>query len=213
MLLAIHSQTPQPRLVHRVVDTLRSGGIIIYPTDTVYGMGCDMTNKKAIERVCQLKGVNPKDFLYAIICPDLTNALEYAHQINNSTYKLLKRALPGPFTFILEAGRKLPHFTQSPRKSIGIRVIDNAIMQAVLEEFGGPIITTSLKHEDHLREYPTDPEEIYDRYGKQVDMVIDGGYGGNVPSTIVDLTNEAQPVLLREGLGDPNALDIEWEEA
>ncbi|MCE3008782.1 MAG: threonylcarbamoyl-AMP synthase [Bacteroidetes bacterium] len=212
MLLRIYPDNPAPRHIRQVVEQLRAGGVVIYPTDTVYGLGCDLFSKKAIERVCQLKHINPRDFQYTILCQDVAQALEYTRQVSNTTFKILKRVLPGPYTFILPAGKKLPHFSVSPRKTIGIRVVDNGIVTEMVRQLGNPLITTSLKHEDDILEYRTDPELIHERFGKQVDLVIHGGYGGNVPSTIVDLSDEEHPVLLREGLGDPNKLDIDWED-
>ncbi|MBX3101693.1 MAG: threonylcarbamoyl-AMP synthase [Bacteroidetes bacterium] len=211
MLLRIHDQNPQPRLVQQVVDCLRGGGVIIYPTDTVYGLGCDIFNKKAITRLCQLKEIRPEDFQYAIICQDVAQALEYTRPVSNPIFKLLKRALPGPYTFILPAGKQLPNYSQNARKTIGIRVVDNAIVHEVVRLLGNPIITSSLKHDDEILEYNTDPELIHERWGDLVDIVIDGGYGGNVPSTILDCSQgDDQIELIREGLGDPNALQIDW---
>jgi tRNA threonylcarbamoyl adenosine modification protein (Sua5/YciO/YrdC/YwlC family) len=172
MLLRIYPDNPAPRHIRQVVEQLRAGGVVIYPTDTVYGLGCDLFSKKAIERVCQLKHINPRDFQYTILCQDVAQALEYTRQVSNTTFKILKRVLPGPYTFILPAGKKLPHFSVSPRKTIGIRVVDNGIVTEMVRQLGNPLITTSLKHEDDILEYRTDPELIHERFGKQVDLVI-----------------------------------------
>jgi len=184
--------------VDKVVNILKDGGIIIYPTDTVYAMGCNALNVRAVEKICKIKGINPQKSNLSIICPDLSNISEYA-KVNNSVFKLMKRNLPGPFTFILNATTNLPKIYKN-RKEVGIRVPDNAITLKLVSELGNPILTTSVRDRDDIREYSTDPELIHEEYGDIVDLVVDGGYGGLEPSTIVDCTgNETE--IVRQGKG------------
>lgn len=201
--IKIYEENPNPREVHRVVECLRDGGLVIYPTDTVYGLGCDITNNRALEKVAQIKGVKLAKANFSFICKDLSNLSDYVRQIDNSTFKLLKRSLPGPYTFVLPGSNNLPTVFKK-KKTVGIRVPDNAICTAIVEELGNPIVSTSIYDEDEVIEYTTDPELILEKWDNLVDIVIDGGYGDNIPSTIVDLTN-AEPVLVREGKG---SLDI-----
>jgi tRNA threonylcarbamoyl adenosine modification protein (Sua5/YciO/YrdC/YwlC family) len=202
--LEIHPQNPQPRFVQQAVSVLEQGGIIIYPTDTVYALGCDIQNKKALERVCQIKGIDPDKALFSCICPDLKTVSEFAVHIGDGVFKMMRRACPGPYTFILEASKNIPKHFQSRRKTVGVRIVDHAITLALVRTLGRPILTTSLP--DSGEEYPTDPEEIYELYGKRVDMVIDGGWGGNQASTIIDCSRgDGDIEIVREGLG---SLDI-----
>lgn len=199
-LLRIHPENPQQRLMDQAVELLRSGGILIYPTDTVYAIGCDINNHRAIERLCKIKGIKLKDANFSIICNDLSHLSEFTKQIDNSVFKLMKKILPGPYTFILKASMLVPKILHRSKKTIGIRVPNNLIAQELVRELGNPIITASLKKDDDINEYPTDPEEIYDMFQKQVDAVIDGGYGQAWASTVLDATDFPVEVI-REGLG------------
>lgn len=200
MYLRLFEDNPNERDVRRAADILRGGGVVIYPTDTVYAMGCDINQVKAVQRVCQLKGVKPEKANFSMICRDLSNIAAYA-KVSNEVFKLMKHNLPGPFTFVLPATNRLPNVLMNRRKTIGIRVPDNYIVRALVEELGGPLLTTSVKADDEVVEYMTDPELIYERYGKLVDLVIDGGSGRNVASTVVDCT--ADPVeVIRQGVGE-----------
>jgi tRNA threonylcarbamoyl adenosine modification protein (Sua5/YciO/YrdC/YwlC family) len=202
MLIHIHPQNPQPRQIKTVVECLEKGGIIIYPTDTIYGIGCDIFNHKAIEKICRIKQVDPQKAQLSFVCSDLSDLSKYARQLPTPTYRLLKRYLPGPYTFILPASREVPKILKSKKDTIGLRVPNHPITQAIVSGLGRPILSASLPGE--LVESYTDPEWIYDAFKNQVDMIIDGGAGGITPSTIVDFTND-EPVLIRKGLG-------EWEE-
>ncbi|NER11376.1 tRNA threonylcarbamoyl adenosine modification protein, Sua5/YciO/YrdC/YwlC family [Muriicola jejuensis] len=199
----IYNENPNPREIQRVVDVLRKGGLVIYPTDTVYGLGCDITNTKALERIARIKGIKLEKANWSFICPDLSNLSDYVRQIDTPTFKILKRALPGPYTFILPGNNNLPKAFKN-KKTVGIRVPDNTIAKAMVEGLGNPIISTSIRDEDDVIEYTTDPELIFEKWHNLVDMVIDGGYGGNVPSTIIDLSS-GEPEVVREGKG---TLDI-----
>ncbi|HEA31535.1 MAG TPA: threonylcarbamoyl-AMP synthase [Leeuwenhoekiella sp.] len=198
--IKVYEDKPSPKEIKRIVNVLRDGGVIIYPTDTVYGMGCDITNNRALERVAQLKGIKLDKANFSFICEDLSNLSDYARQIDSATFKVLKRALPGPYTFILQGNNNLPTVFKK-KKTVGIRIPDNAIAQAIVRELGNPIISTSIYDEDEVIEYTTDPELILEKWDKLVDIVIDGGYGGNIPSTVIDLTS-GEPVLIRAGKGD-----------
>ncbi len=199
MLIKLYPENPNPREVEKVVEVLRKGGVIIYPTDTVYGLGCDITNTRAVERIIKIKGIRPKDASFSFICADLSNIAEYA-KVDNPTFKLMKKNLPGPFTFILPGYNKVPDFFITKRKTVGIRVPNNSIPIEIVTMLGNPILTTSIKDEDGIVEYTTDPELIHERYQDIVDLVIDGGYGDNVASTIVDCTG-SEPEIVREGKG------------
>ncbi|WP_031427703.1 L-threonylcarbamoyladenylate synthase [Flavimarina sp. Hel_I_48] len=198
--IKLYEENPSPKEIKKIVEVLRDGGVIIYPTDTVYGMGCDITNNRALERVAQLKGVKLDKANFSFICEDLSNLSDYARQINSATFKVLKRALPGPYTFILQGNNNLPTVFKK-KKTVGIRIPDNKIARAIVSELGNPIISTSIYDEDEVVEYTTDPELILEKWDKLVDIVIDGGYGGNIPSTVIDLTS-GEPILVREGKGD-----------
>lgn len=199
--IKIYPENPDPRKIQQVVNVLRDGGIIIYPTDTVYGMGCDIFNQKAIERICLIKGVKPKKQNFSFICYDLSNISEYTRALSTPVFKMMKKALPGPFTFILEANNNVPKLLNNKKKTVGIRVPDHSIPRTLVKELGQPILTTSIRDEDDVIEYSTDPELIFEKFRDLVDLVIDGGYGNNVASTVIDCSGE-QIEVLREGLGD-----------
>ena len=201
ILLKIYPQTPQVSKIDTVVEHLKKGGVIIYPTDTIYGLGCDIYNKKAVERVCRIKGIKPQNLNLSFICQDISQISEYAKRIDTPVYKILKRALPGPFTFILESSSKVPKILSVSKKTVGVRVPDHNIPRLIVERLGNPILTTSIKNVDEIIEYTTDPEIIYDDFKKVVDIVVDGGLGGNIPSTVIDCSDET-PTVVREGLGD-----------
>lgn len=199
-LIKIYEENPNPKEIAKVVDVLKKGGLIIYPTDTVYGLGCDITNNSALEKIAKIKGVKLEKANFSFICEDLSNLSEYAKQIDNSTFKLLKRNLPGPYTFILPGSNNLPTVFKK-KKTVGIRVPDNKICQTIVNKLGNPIVSTSIKDDDEVIEYTTDPELIAEKWDKLVDIVVDGGYGDNVASTVIDLT-EGEPEVIREGKGD-----------
>lgn len=203
MLLRIHPDNPQERNINTVVECLQSGGVIIYPTDTIYGIGCDIYNTSAIERICRIKNIQPKNANFSFICRDLSHLSDYARNINTPVFRILKRALPGPFTFILEATREVPKLLKTKKDTVGIRVPDHHICQAILQKLGHPLISASLPMEEDV-EYYTDPEIIHDIFEKQVDIVVDSGIGNMVASTIIDCTS-GEPELIREGAGS-------WEE-
>lgn len=202
--LKIHPENPPLKKILEAVDILRQGGIIIYPTDTIYGIGCDLHNARAVERLCQIKGIKPEKANLSFVCSDLTHISDYAKGISTQTYKVMKKALPGPFTFILEASSKVPKFGGAKKKTVGIRVPDNDICLMLVRELGNPIISTSIHDEDEVIEYSTDPELIYEKYRGLVDAVIDGGYGKNIASTVVDCVDDVFDVI-REGAGDLDA--------
>lgn len=201
MLIHVHPKDPQPRLIKQIVETLQSGGIIIYPTDTIYGLGCDILQQKAVERICRIKQVDPKKAQLSFVCCDLAHLSDYAKQLPNTTYRLLKEYLPGPYTFILPASKMVPKIIQGKKDTIGLRIPDNKIAMAIVEELGRPILSASLPGE--LVEDYTDPEIMYENFMNDVDIVVDGGIGGTVPSTIIDCTKEP-PQVIREGAGEWN---------
>ncbi|MFZ1327404.1 MAG: L-threonylcarbamoyladenylate synthase [Chitinophagaceae bacterium] len=198
MLLHIHPENPQPRLIKQVVESLQKGGIIIYPTDTVYGLGCDILQQKAVERICRIKKVDPQKAQLSFVCSDLSHLSDFTKPLSNPTYRLLKEYLPGPYTFILPASKMVPKILQSKKDTIGLRIPDNKIAMAIIQELGRPILSASLPG-DMVEDY-TDPEVMYENFMNEVDFVIDGGNGGMVPSTVIDCTGD-EPVLIREGLG------------
>ncbi|MBP8792745.1 MAG: threonylcarbamoyl-AMP synthase [Lutibacter sp.] len=198
--IKLYNENPNEREIEKVVKVLRQGGIIIYPTDTVYGIGCDITNSKAMERLAQIKGVKLAKANFSFICYDLSNLSDYVRQIDTATYKILKRGLPGPFTFILPGNTNLPKSFKN-KSTVGIRIPDNNIIRDLVKMLGNPIVSSSIYDEDDLIEYTTDPELIYEKWGHLVDIVIDGGYGSNVPSTVIDLSEEGEMIVLREGKG------------
>ena len=201
MLLKLYEKNPEQKVVQKVVELLQYGGVIIYPTDTVYGIGCDITKARAVERVARIKGVRPEKARFSFICSDLSHLSDYANHVDNTTFKLMKSFLPGPYTFILNASTQVPKSIKQKRKTVGIRIPDNNIILEIVRQLGNPILTTSLKEDDQILEYPTDPELIYEEYRDLVDAVIDGGYGGLIPSTIIDCSGD-EPEVIREGLGE-----------
>ncbi|WP_282787986.1 L-threonylcarbamoyladenylate synthase [Flavobacterium croceum] len=201
--IKIYNEKPNEAAIKKVVDVLKNGGLIIYPTDTVYGVGCDITNTKALEKVAKLKGIKLEKANLSFICYDLSHISDYVKQIDTSTFKLLKRAFPGPYTFILPGGNDLPKVFKN-KKTVGIRIPDNTIIREIVKELGNPIISTSIHDDDDIIEYATDPELIFEKWQNKVDLVIDGGYGDNIPSTIIDLS-QGEPEIVREGKG---SLDI-----
>ena len=200
MLLKIHPENPSHRQILRATEVLQRGGIIVYPTDTVYAFGCDIYQHRAVEKIAKLKGIRPEKADFSFIFSDLSQLSDYAKLIDNRIYKMMKAYLPGPFTFILHARNNVPKLFQSRKKTIGIRIPDNSIALELVRELGHPMMTTSIHDEDELIEYTTDPELIYDKYKDRVDAIIDGGYGNNEPSTVVDCTTEV-PTVLRQGIG------------
>ncbi|CAL1521125.1 L-threonylcarbamoyladenylate synthase [Chitinophaga sp. MM2321] len=199
MLLNVHPDNPNPRHLKTIVECLKDGGIIIYPTDTVYGLGCDITQHKAIERIARIKQVDPRKAHFSFICYDLSHLSDYAKSVDTPVFRMLKKALPGPYTFILPASRLVPKLLKTKKDTVGIRVPDNNICRTIVQELGNPLMSTTLPIEDYVEEY-TDPEIIYEKFGKLVDIVVDGGPGGMAFSTVVDCTGPV-PELIREGLG------------
>jgi len=197
--IKIYEENPNSKEISKVIQVLKKGGLIIYPTDTVYGLGCDITNTKALERIAKIKGVKLEKANFSFICHDLSNLSDYVKQIDTSVFKILKRALPGPYTFILPGAKSLP-VAFKKKKTVGIRVPNNNIALEIVRELGNPIVSTSIHDEDEILEYTTDPELILEKWGNIVDLVIDGGYGDNEASTIVDFS-EGEPVVVREGKG------------
>jgi tRNA threonylcarbamoyl adenosine modification protein (Sua5/YciO/YrdC/YwlC family) len=200
MLIKIYEENPNQREIQKVLDVLRDGGIIVYPTDTVYGVGCDITNGKAVEKVARFKNVEIEKSNMSFICSDLSHLSDYAKPISNQVFKLIRRHLPGPFTFILEANSNVPKYFKGKKKTVGIRIPDNGIIREIVRQLGNPILSTSVHDEDDLDEYITDPELIHEKMADFADLVIDGGPGGNIPSTVVDCTDGA-PAILRQGKG------------
>jgi tRNA threonylcarbamoyl adenosine modification protein (Sua5/YciO/YrdC/YwlC family) len=201
MLLKIYPDNPNPKHINRVVEVLKNGGLIIYPTDTVYGLGCDIYNQKAVERVAQLKGKKPEDADFSFIVSDLSHLSEYTKLVDNSIFKLMKKNLPGPFTFILQASSKVPRIFKNKKKTIGLRIPDNPVIREIVTQLGNPILTTSIHDDDDVLEYTTDPELIHEKYEDLVDIVIDGGFGNNQASTVIDCTGD-EPELIRQGIGE-----------
>jgi tRNA threonylcarbamoyl adenosine modification protein (Sua5/YciO/YrdC/YwlC family) len=199
MLLHVHPANPQPRQIKTIIDCLLSGGVIIYPTDTIYGLGCDIFQQKAIERICRIKQVDPQKAQLSFICHDLSDMSHYTKSISTPIYRLLKQYLPGPYTFILPASKEVPRILKSKKDTIGLRIPDNEIARTILKELQHPILSASLPGE--MVEDYTDPELMYEKFGKLVDIVVDGGIGGMVPSTIIDCTTD-EPIVTRKGLGE-----------
>ena len=201
MLVRIHPDNPDPRRIHGIVETLKKGGVIIYPTDTVYALGCDIYNHKAMERIAQIKHLDLNKAHLSFVCRDLSHLSDFTPPLNNTVFKIINKNTPGPFTFILEANNEVPKHFRKNKKTVGIRVTSNKIAQEIVRQLGHPILSTSLIIPDDINEYPTDPELIHDQFKKLVDVVIDGGTGGIEPSTIVELTKD-EIEIIRQGKGD-----------
>ena len=200
-LIKLYPENPEERKIRHIVDVIRDGGVIIYPTDTVYGIGCDIFNSKALDRLKLIKGIKGKDLNLSFICYDLSQLSEYARHVSTPVFKLMKQSFPGPFTFILESSSKVPKILNVKKKTVGIRVPDNNIPREIVRILGNPIITTSINNDDDIIEYETDPTLIYEEFENLVDIVIDGGFGSNEPSTVVDCTTD-EPVIVRQGKGE-----------
>jgi tRNA threonylcarbamoyl adenosine modification protein (Sua5/YciO/YrdC/YwlC family) len=205
IFLKLYVDNPEQKKLDLIVEVLQNDGVIIYPTDTVYGMGCSIHSRKAIERLARLKGITPGKERFSLLFDSLSQISEYAKNIHTPVFKVIKKAVPGPYTFILHSSNKLPKLLNSTKKTVGVRVPDHNIPRTIVEQLGHPIITTSIRDEDEVIEYSTDPELIFEKFKNLVDLVIDGGYGNNVPSTIIDFTTE-EPEIIREGLGDINLI-------
>jgi tRNA threonylcarbamoyl adenosine modification protein (Sua5/YciO/YrdC/YwlC family) len=201
LFIKLYEKNNNPKQLDKVIEVLRGGGVIIYPTDSVYGIGCDIYNHKAVERIARIKGIKPEKAQFSLICFDLSQLSDYTTPISNNVFKLMKKSLPGPFTFILNANNKVPKMFQSNKKTVGIRIPDNDIILTIAREFGTPILTTSVRDDDEIIEYTTDPELILENYRDLVDLVIDGGYGNNQPTTVVDCTG-LEPEIIRQGIGE-----------
>ena len=201
MLVKIYEENPSPREIQKVVDVLKNGGLIIYPTDTVYGIGCDILNARAVEKVARLKKVAIEKSNFSFICSDLSHLADFCRPISNQTFKLIKRYLPGPYTFILNANNNVPKYFKGKKKTVGIRVPDNKVILEIVRVLGNPILSTSVHDDDEIIDYTTDPELIHEKFKDLVDLVIDNGYGGNNPSTVIDCTNDV-PVVIRKGKGE-----------
>ena len=202
--IRIYNDNPNQAAIDKVVAVLKRGGLVIYPTDTVYGLGCDISNNKALEKIAQIKGVKKKKAKFSFICNNLSHLSDYVKQIDSTTFKILKKALPGPYTFILPGSNNLPKVFKK-KKAVGIRIPDNNITRTIVEGLGNPIVTTSIRDDDEVLEYTTDPELIFEKWGNLVDVVINGGYGDNQASTVIDFT-EGYPEVIREGKGNLNIL-------
>ena len=202
--LKIYEDKPSEAAIKKVVEVLKNGGLVIYPTDTVYGLGCDITNSRALEKLAKIKGVKLEKANFSFVCSSLSNISDYVKQIDTATFKILKRALPGAYTFILPGNNDLPKDFRK-KKTVGIRVPDNRIAIQIVEMLGNPIVSTSIHDDDEVIEYSTDPELIFEKWQNQVDLVIDGGYGENIASTIIDLTGH-EPIIVREGKGDVSVI-------
>ena len=200
MRIEIHPETPQLRKVRQVVDVLESGGIIIYPTDTVYGLGCDIYNQKAVDKICHLRGLDPKKAMLSFICRDISQISSFTPPLDNTVFKLLKKNLPGPFTFVLKSNSTVPKLFKNRKRTIGVRIPEHPVPLAIVEMLGRPILTTSLKSDDEIAEYFTDPLDFYDDFRKLVDLTVDAGAGKNIPSTVVDCTLD-KPEVIRMGAG------------
>jgi tRNA threonylcarbamoyl adenosine modification protein (Sua5/YciO/YrdC/YwlC family) len=199
--IKIHPNNPEQRKINQVVDVLKNGGVVIYPTDTIYGIGCDLLNRKAIERLCRIMDIKPQKLDLSFICNDLSHISEYVKRIDTPVFKILKKALPGPYTFILESSSKVPKILDVNKKTVGIRIPDHHVPRMLVATLGNPVITSSIKDDDKIKTYTTEPEEIYEDFKALVDVVIDSGASGNVPSTVVDCTGNT-PTIIRQGLGD-----------
>ncbi len=207
MYLEINSENPDKRKINQVVEILKSGGVIIYPTDTVYGLGCDIYNQKAFEKICKIRGIKPQKANFSFICNDLSHVAEFTLPFSNQAFKAMKKSLPGPYTYILKASGTVPKMFKNKKRTVGIRIQNNNITRDIILGLGNPILSASLKNEDDFFEYHTDPYEIKEEYENIVDCIIDGGYGSNEPSTIIDFTAN-QPELIRQGSGEVDFLDL-----
>lgn len=205
MFIEIHPDNPQPRLIKQVVECLNDGGIIIYPTDTVYGIGCSLNNNDGIEKICRIKGVKPEKATFSFLFSDISSLSHYTQPASNQVFKLMRRTLPGPYTYILNASSNIPKIFRGKKKTVGIRIPNNPICTEIINALNAPLLNTSVHDDDTIIEYTTDPLEIYERYEKLVDIVIDGGFGGNIPSTVIDCT-EGYPELIREGAGEIDSI-------
>ncbi|OUT98061.1 MAG: threonylcarbamoyl-AMP synthase [Flammeovirgaceae bacterium TMED32] len=201
--IRLYEENPDPRKITHIVNVLRNGGLIIYPSDTIYGLGCDIFNQKAVDKVRRIKNINNKKIDLAFVCYDLSHLSVYAKNVSTTVFKLMKKILPGPYTFILNASSKVPKILKVKKKKVGIRIPNNRIPREIVQELGNPIVTTSLHDDDKILEYATDPELIYEQYKNQVDLIIDGGYGDNQASTIIDYSGEELEII-REGKGEIN---------
>jgi tRNA threonylcarbamoyl adenosine modification protein (Sua5/YciO/YrdC/YwlC family) len=199
--LEIHPINPEVRKINHVIEVLNKGGIIVYPTDTIYGIGCDLMNRRSVERLCQILEIKPQKLDLSFICNDLSHISEYVKRIDTPVFKMLKNMLPGPYTFIFESSSSVPKILNVNKKTVGIRIPDHNIPREIVKILGNPLITSSIKDDDKIKEYTTDPEEIFQDFKHKVDLVINGGPGGNIPSTVIDLT-EHEPRLIRQGLGE-----------
>jgi tRNA threonylcarbamoyl adenosine modification protein (Sua5/YciO/YrdC/YwlC family) len=200
-LLSIHPRNPEERKIRQVVEVLQKGGIIIYPTDTIYGIGCDLMNRKAVERLCKVMDIKPPKLDLSFICNDLSHISEYVRRLDTPIFKLLKKALPGPYTFILESSSKVPKILEVNKKTVGIRIPDHPVPRAIVSVLGNPLITSSIKDDDKIKAYTTDPEEMFEDFKHQVDIVIDSGAGSNIPSTVIDCTGP-EIAILRHAAGN-----------
>lgn len=200
-LLKIHPVNPEPRKIAKVCEALRAGALIVYPTDTIYGLGCSLMNRRAVERLIQLRQLKPKNFNLSFICHDITEVSNYVRRIETPVFKIMRKTLPGPYTFILDSGSSVPKILDTNKKTVGIRIPDHQVPLQIVKEMGNPLITSSIKDDDAIKTYTTDPEEIYEDLKHKVDIVIDSGPGGNVPSTIIDFTS-GSAVIIRQGLGE-----------
>ncbi len=206
MLLGINPDNPEKRKIKRVVEILEKGGVIIYPTDTVYGLGCDIYNQKAYQKICRIRGIKPEKANFSFICNDLSHVSKFTLPFSNRAFKAMKKTLPGPYTYILKASGEVPKMFKNKKRTVGIRMQNNEIAKAIIEELGRPILSASLKSDDDFLEYHTDPYDINEEYQNIVDVIIDGGYGSNEPSTVIDFTDN-DPIIIREGAGDVSFLE------
>ena len=204
--LTIYPDNINPKHIQKAVSVLKKGGLIIYPTDTVYALGCDITCEKALQRIADIKKIKLEKAHFSFVCKDLKNLSQYVKQIDGATFRLLKSALPGPFTFILPSGNALPKFFKK-KKTVGIRIPDNPISMALIEALGNPIVSTSIHDTDKIIDYTTDPEQIYQYWSERIDIFVDGGYGGNIPSTVIDVTTN-QPQIVRQGKGPASIIGL-----
>jgi tRNA threonylcarbamoyl adenosine modification protein (Sua5/YciO/YrdC/YwlC family) len=201
MLLRVHPDNPGERQLKIITDCLHSGGLVIFPSDTVYGLGCDITQIKAVDKIAQIKGIKREKANFSFICHNLSHLSDFTRPIPNHIFRMMRKTLPGPFTFILNANSNVPHYFQSKKKTVGIRIPNHLVPLQIVEKLGNPIMTTSIHDEDEIIEYSTDPELIYEKYRDIVDIVVDSGHGGNIPSTVVDCTGD-EPVVVRQGKGE-----------